>query len=213
MKTDDLVAVLAADLGPVDRARVRRRVLAHAAWGLVLAVLGMLVLLGPRPDLVATARLPMFWVKLAFPASLAMVALAALRRAGSPGMRLGWTRLGTLLPVAIVWTMAFAVLQTAPASERMGLVLGSTWRVCPLYVSILSVPPFVLALRSLRELAPTRLRLAGATAGLLAGATGALAYSVHCPELQAPFLAVWYLLGMLVPAGVGALLGPHVLRW
>jgi hypothetical protein len=47
----------------------------------------------------------------------------------------------------------------------------------------------------------------------LAGALGALAYVLHCPELEAPFLAVWYLLGMLIPAGVGALVGPRVLRW
>jgi hypothetical protein len=33
------------------------------------------------------------------------------------------------------------------------------------------------------------------------------------PELQAPFLAVWYVLGMAVPVAVGALLGPRVLRW
>jgi hypothetical protein len=48
---------------------------------------------------------------------------------------------------------------------------------------------------------------------LLAGATGALVYTLHCPELAAPFLAVWYLLGMLVPAAVGLLLGSRLLRW
>jgi hypothetical protein len=31
--------------------------------------------------------------------------------------------------------------------------------------------------------------------------------------MEAPFLAFWYLLGMLIPTAVGALIGPHVLRW
>lgn len=65
----------------------------------------------------------------------------------------------------------------------------------------------------LRGLAPTRLRLAGAAAGFAAGSLGALVYSLHCPELAAPFLAIWYLLGMLIPTAIGAWLGPRLLRW
>jgi len=47
----------------------------------------------------------------------------------------------------------------------------------------------------------------------LFGAVGALVYSVHCPEQAAPFIGFWYLLGMLIPTAVGALLGPRLLRW
>jgi len=38
-------------------------------------------------------------------------------------------------------------------------------------------------------------------------------YSLHCPEMEAPFIGFWYLLGMLIPTAVGALLGPRLLRW
>jgi hypothetical protein len=55
--------------------------------------------------------------------------------------------------------------------------------------------------------------LAGGAAGLVAGSVAAFAYAVHCTEMQAPFLAVWYVIGMLVPAFAGALLGPRLLRW
>jgi hypothetical protein len=65
----------------------------------------------------------------------------------------------------------------------------------------------------LKDLAPTRLRWTGAGAGLAAGSLGALVYTLHCPELAAPFIGVWYLLGMLIPTAVGALLGPRLLRW
>ena len=50
-------------------------------------------------------------------------------------------------------------------------------------------------------------------AGLLAGAGGALIYSLHCVEMAAPFIGVWYVLGMSIPAAVGAVIGPSVLRW
>jgi hypothetical protein len=38
-------------------------------------------------------------------------------------------------------------------------------------------------------------------------------YTLPCPELAAPFLGIWYLLGMLIPTAFGAWLGPRVLRW
>jgi hypothetical protein len=31
--------------------------------------------------------------------------------------------------------------------------------------------------------------------------------------MAAPFLATWYVLGILIPAILGALLGPRLLRW
>jgi len=42
---------------------------------------------------------------------------------------------------------------------------------------------------------------------------GALVYAWHGPEMAAPFIATWYLLGIAGPAVVGALLGPVLLRW
>ncbi|MDH1161872.1 DUF1109 domain-containing protein, partial [Pseudomonas otitidis] len=35
----------------------------------------------------------------------------------------------------------------------------------------------------------------------------------HCPEMGVPFWGVWYLLGMLLPTVLGAVLGPRLLRW
>jgi hypothetical protein len=55
--------------------------------------------------------------------------------------------------------------------------------------------------------------LAGAAAGFAAGSLGALVYSLHCPELAAPFLGTWYLIGMLIPTALGAWFGPRLVRW
>ncbi|WP_449441308.1 NrsF family protein [Pseudomonas migulae] len=66
---------------------------------------------------------------------------------------------------------------------------------------------------ALPGLAPTNLTLSGACGGLLAGSMATIAYLLGCPEMQIPFWRVWYLLGMLVPTLLGALLGRSWLRW
>jgi hypothetical protein len=78
---------------------------------------------------------------------------------------------------------------------------------------LIALPVFVAALLVLRSLAPTQPALAGAAAGALASGAGAAVYALHCPELGAPFLAVWYVLGMAIPVVLGAALGPRLLRW
>jgi hypothetical protein len=84
---------------------------------------------------------------------------------------------------------------------------------CLVSIPALSVPAFALTISAIRSLAPTRLAGAGAASGLVAGAVAAFAYALYCDEMQAPFLAVWYVLGMALPALVGAMLGPRLLRW
>jgi hypothetical protein len=93
------------------------------------------------------------------------------------------------------------------------MVLGTTWRTCPFNIALLAVPALLVGLWALRGGAPTRPGWAGAGAGLLAGALAALVYALHCPEMAAPFLAVWYVVGIAIPAALGALLGARWLRW
>ena len=213
MKTDDLVTMLATSAGPVVPGATARRYATALAWGAFGSVLIMALLLGVRPDLRQAALLPMFWIKLAFPLSLAAAALAASTRLSRPGVRLGCIPVALAVPVLMVWMMAAWGLFVAAPDERVAMVVGNTWNLCPIFVAIVSVPSFIAAMWAMSGLAPTRLTLSGAAAGLLAGAIGAAAYAVHCDEMQAPFLAVWYVLGMLIPAAVGAVLGPRLLRW
>lgn len=213
MKTDDLVAALARSATPVDLRAVRRQFSMTLIVGSVLTVAAMLVFLGPRPDWRSVIELPMFWMKLAFPAAIAVAAALAVRRLSHPGMRLGGSAAGLAAPVVLVWLMAALALSGAPASARAGMLFGASWWQCPLIIAALSVPAFVAAIGAVKGLAPTRPALTGAVAGLFAGAAAAFAYAFYCVEMQAPFLAVWYVLGMLIPAGVGALVGLRVLRW
>lgn len=213
MRTDDLVAMLATGAGAVQPNQAVRRCATAIGWGALGAALLMVGLIGPRPDLAAAVLLPMFWVKLAFVAFLATASWLAALRLSRPGLRLAWVPGALAAPVLAMWLLAASVLMGADPPQRAQLFFGETWASCPFLVALLSAPVFVALLWAMRGLAPTRLGLAGAAAGLLSGAIGALIYSLHCPEMEAPFLGFWYLAGMLIPTAVGALLGPRLLRW
>lgn len=213
MKTDELILMLASGAEAVEAHALQRRFMIALGWGAFGATLLMAIMLGVRSDLSEAVRLPMFWMKLAFPAALLAGALLATVRLSRPGVRLGRVRAALAVPVLAMWVLAAVVLLSAAPAERAQLIYGDTWASCPFNVAILSAPAFVALLWALKGFAPTRLALAGAAAGLLAGAMGASVYALHCPEMEPPFLAAWYLLGMLIPAAVGAVLGPRLLRW
>lgn len=213
MKTDDLVDMLAQGDVAVDAGAPVRRALAAFGLALVVSILLMAFRLGVLPVLADYAQRPMFWVKAAFGVSVAVAALALVRRLARPGASLGRVGVAVAAPFIAIWLLAAVALLRADPARRGEMMLGETWATCPTSIAMLSAPVFVASLWALRDWAPTRLRLAGAAAGLAAGATGAAVYTLHCPELAAPFLGIWYALGMLIPTALGALIGPRVLRW
>jgi hypothetical protein len=214
MKTDDLIALLARQPQPVIPAHAARGLWLAAAAGIIVALAMLIPTLGLNPDYVTTAALePMLWVKAVFVIATAAAGFAIVLRLARPGQPLGGWVGALVAPVVIVWLLAVIALLNSAPSERMPLVMGTSALLCPWFIAALSLPSFVGLMAAIRSLAPTRLRLAGAGAGLLAGALGACVYQLHCPEMAAPFIAVWYLLGMLIPAALGALIGPRVLRW
>ena len=190
MKTDDLVSLLATGAGAVEPHAARRRYGLAVGSGALAALAMMLALLGVRPDIAARMLLPMFWLKLAFVGWLAVAGTVALQRVSRPGASLGWVPAGLAVPVLGVWLLAAVVLAGANSGHRSELLLGETWTTCPLLVALHSLPVFIAVVWAMKGLAPTRLVLAGAVAGFASGSVGALAYSLHCPELAAPFLGI-----------------------
>jgi len=213
MNTEELVAMLAKGASAVEPNMARRRFTTALGWGSAATALAMAITLGVRPDLVDVLTNPMFWLKLIFPVLVAVVMVYAAARLGRPGVRLG-SLPGTLAAlIAAVWVLGILVLLNAAPAERSALLLGGTWIFCLIAIPLLSIPVFIAALWALQGFAPTRLSLAGGAVGLLAGAVSAAVYALHCPELGAPFIAIWYVVGMFIPALAGALLGSRVLRW
>ena len=70
MKTGELITALANHAEAVEPRALQRRYAMALGWGAFGTTLLMAILLGVRPDVTEAARLPMFWVKLAFPAAL-----------------------------------------------------------------------------------------------------------------------------------------------
>lgn len=213
MKTDDLIGLLSNQVTRIDRGAVARRFTKALVIGALGSVLLMSIVFGVRPDLAIVARTPVFWAKVAYPLVIALGALIAVTRLGHPGARAGHAWLLVGLPFVAVWLASWIILGGAAPGERLPIVLGHTWRTCPFNIVLLSVPTFPAVFWAMKGLAPTQLRLAGAVAGLLASAIATLAYCLHCPEMSPAFWSVWYAIGMILPAGIGAWLGPKLLRW
>lgn len=190
----------------------------HRMWiatvsGLTISTLLMLKLIPLNPELARVVLTPEFWQKLGFSVSMAGLAMLLLTRLSRPGLHAGAALNALPLPALAIWILAAAALLGATPDERLALIFGKTWKVCPFLITMLAAPMFVSTFWAMRELAPTRLRLAGAASGLFAGGAGAVVYCFHCPELDAPFIGIWYLSGILIPAVAGAILGPRLLRW
>ncbi|RRH87180.1 DUF1109 domain-containing protein [Variovorax beijingensis] len=213
MKTDDLVAMLATGATAAPRRAAGRRLALALLAGLPLSFAILFTEYGLRRDLVQAMFWPMFWVKVLFPLCIAAAAFAVAQRLARPGVRVRSAWIGIAVPVLAVWVMAALAWFNAPAEERMPLLMGESWRVCALSIGLMALPVFAAALLALKGLAPTRPALAGAAAGALAGGVGAAVYALHCMELTAPFLAVWYVSGIALPVLMGAVLGPRLLRW
>jgi len=213
MKTADLAALLARGTPPMERHPVEKRFARALAAGMAGAAMLLLAVYGVRSDMPQVLAAPLFWVRAAFPLAVATAALYVASRLARPAAHVGMAWLALALPLFAVWIAGALFVVEAPPGMRLGLVLGSTWQVCTFNIVLLSLPTFAAMLWAMKGLAPTRLALAGAGSGLLAGAQAVLVYTLYCIEMAPSFWAVWYVLGMAVPTLAGACLGPRLLRW
>ena len=211
--SDDLISRLSADLRPAPKGLVAGRLIGGLLTGGLVSALLTAAMLGVRPDLGAAAGQWMFWVKSGYTFALAVFAVWACERlvrpAGAARARLAWL----LAPFLVLAVLAGWRLAQARAADRAALILGHSASVCPWLILAFSAPPLLGLIWAARGLAPTRLRLAGWVLGLAAGGAGATAYALHCDEMAAPFLMVWYSLGVMATGLLGRLLAPRLLRW
>ncbi|MBV8622541.1 MAG: DUF1109 domain-containing protein [Herbaspirillum sp.] len=212
-----LAAGTGASSGPAQPVLVRNaaaRMVVALASGLIGAALLLALLYGVRSDLHTLLLQPLFWMKVSFPLAAMLAGQWVASRLARPGVQVGLgPAAALLLPPVLLWLAGASWLALAPSSQRLDLLLGSSWEVCSANVALLSLPTLATMLWFLRGLAPTHLRAAGAVAGLVAGAQGVLVYSLYCVEMAPPFWGVWYVLGVALPTAAGALCGPRLLRW
>jgi hypothetical protein len=196
MKTDDLIEMLARQEVAVDKQRMMLRWLAALGVGFLLSAIIFIYVFRINPDLRMLMENIWFWVRFAFIGSVVILGgwfFAKLNKPGSDARVPFW-------------------LAAAP-EDRRAMLLGVSWNVCSRNIAMLAVPIFIASVWIARQFAPVRLRLTGAMLGLFSGGIAAMMYSMYCPEMEPMFLGVWYSLGMLIPAAVGALLGRRLLSW
>jgi hypothetical protein len=211
LKTEHLIGLLATGAGSAPQALVARRLAPALAAGLVASAVASIVALGMIPAAMWAGAAP--WIKLGYAAGLGAACAWLVARLARPAVPIGAAAFAPLAVVAAMLLLGAAELALAPGGERYSTLLGQSAARCPWAILALSIPALAGLLWALRGLAPTRLRLAGLGAGLLAGAIGAAGYALACTEQSAAFVALWYSLGIALCGVLGAALGGRLLRW
>ncbi|MGX1740506.1 NrsF family protein [Bosea sp. NPDC055353] len=213
MQTNDLISLMSASARPVDTGWLRR-----ATWlcaiAAVLATIGLVLLtLGTRPDFAsAWTTLPVI-AKAALGTSVAAIALVLFQSSLRPGLKPARRLPLVAIPFLVAAGWALLTLVQAPAEQWSALILGRHWRACLIAVPLYALLPLILLLLLARRGTPVDRVLTGALAGLASAGLATVAYSLHCPDDTAPFLATWYVIATVIVAALGALVFPRLLRW
>lgn len=213
MRTDDLIALMTAGHRPVDTGWLSRATWLCALAALAATALLVLLLFGARPDLASAWVTGPVLAKLLLGAGVAGIALVLFQRSLRPGLKPGRHLPLVALPVAIVVGLALVTLAQAPVEDWSALVFGRHWRACLVAVPLYALVPLVILFGLARRGAPVDRRLTGACAGLASAGLAIVAYSLHCPDDAAPFLATWYTIVIAAVGAIGAVLFSRLLRW
>jgi hypothetical protein len=215
VNTDRLIEMLSANLEPASRSQFGKALILAMVAGGAAAFALMLATIGPRPDLQSTAHLEWSAVKLLFAFSVIGAGAPPLVRSMRPGLEDGTWGL-IFLPFFVTIAVAFTLLFSGPPQAWRELLVGASTISpvrCLCCIPFFAVIPWAAVIWALRKGAPTRLKLSGAIAGIVAGGLGAAAYAPSCTSDTIPFIAIWYGLAIALCAAVGARLGPRLLRW
>ncbi len=213
MKTDDLIAVLSANVERIDHRQVTRTVGVAVAIGVTMALGTTLLMSGTRADLNEVGSWSFLVLKLAFATGIVALGSIYLIRVARPGGERK-TRIAVVArPFFAIMVLAATSLAFAPPSHWNKMVVGDQWFECLLSIPIIAIVPFAAIVWAVRRAAPTDLVRAGALAGLVAGGVSAAGYALHCTDDSLPFVALWYGGTIAMCTLAGAMLGPRLLRW
>jgi hypothetical protein len=213
MKTDDLIALLSTNPGPVDRRSVARTLHVALAEGLIVSLGIAFAALGVRPDLMTTRALIFLFIKLFFAVGIISLASIYLTRLARPGGERKTSAVLVAIPFGAIAVLSVISLGFAPSSHWDKMIVGDQWLECLLSIPVIAIVPFAAAILAVRRAAPTNLARTGAFAGLIAGGVSAVGYALHCADDSLPFVAVWYGGTIVLCTLAGAALGPRLLRW
>ena len=166
MKTEQLVSLLATRVEAVDRTLIARRCGWALGAGILVALALTLGALHLNPTLSRYLHLPMFWAREVYCIALAVAGFFAVARLARPGVRLGWVRLGIIVPVLAMWVLAGIALLATPPEAHMRMILGGSAAKCPFLIALIGVPVLHRIPVDFAQFCPDPFALGGCCRGL-----------------------------------------------
>lgn len=212
MRTNDLIHALVND-NDSPRQSIEVAFAKAMVPAMAMSVAIYWITLGPRPTLFADLALPRVSLKIVEMAFLAVAAVFLALKLARPGIPTRAAGAALLIGPAVLVASIIMELYVINPNQWHANLVGNNALACLLSIPLLSLPLLLASFYAMRVGAPTRLRLTGAVAGLLAGGLGATLYATHCPDDSPLFVATWYVIAIAFVVGIGAIAAPRVLRW
>lgn len=211
MRTEDLITLLSED-APV-RLRLGRLVAFSLAIGIAVSAAILLSTIGLRTNIAEAIETKRVIFKIATTTLLAVLASRLLFRVARPAAALKPFSLLLLIPLVLAVAAVTAELFAVPSESWRSRMVGNNALFCLFFVPVLALAPLAVLLLALRHGAPANPGLAGASAGLAAGAIACAAYAWHCADDSPLFVSTWYTIALAVVTALGYFAGRRVLRW
>jgi hypothetical protein len=212
MKTDDLIAALAAD-NDTKAQPIERAFTLDLLAGFLVSALGFFVFLGVRHTFFASLDQPRFLFKFIFTLTMAASGLTLAYRLARPVAVLGAAPRAIWLAPALLALACLAEFFLVPQDQWTGRMIGHNAVHCLTLVPLMALAPLAGLFIALKQAAPSDPHRAGAAAGFAAAGLAASLYAMNCPDDSPFFLAVWYMLATMIVVALGWFAGGRWLRW
>lgn len=212
LNSDALIASLADDLSPV-RTLATSTGVSIALGTTVAAAVATTTPLGVRGDLLLGDPHPMFFLRGGMLLMLGIATAFAAVRMNRPSV--GTINQGWLWAVvaALLFPLAAGISAITHGGMPMEMIVPRYGVECLGYSTLFGLGIGSALTLWLRRGAPTSPERAGLLIGIAAGSLGAFAYSLYCPFNSIYYVGLWYTLAVVISAGVGRFVVPHLIRW
>ena len=212
MKTEDLIAALAAD-NETKAAPMSRAFALDLCLGFLVSAIAFFLLLGLRATFFASLDQPRFLFKFVFTLTMAATGLVLAWRLSRPGADPGLARRAVFLAPVLVVSACLLEMASVPSDEWMARLIGHNAVHCLTLIPLMALAPLAGLFLALRHGAPSDPQRAGAAAAFAASGLAATLYAMNCPDDSPFFVAVWYMIATTIVVTLGWFAGGRLLRW
>jgi len=179
------------------------RLVEVAGAGALTGVLMILAWLDLRPDLEVAVFQPFFWIKAAYPAAVAVLALVTatwIARCRTSGL----VALAGAAALASAMLIAGGIQAFGMPTEVLTALYWPDAAICLGNILVIAAPMLVLIAAGLRDVDLEQPALTGFACGLFCGGVAATVDGLHCWQETYAFVGPWFTLAMLLSGAVGA---------